>query len=205
MLMKLLCMVSFSFLILSLSSVVEGKEPTTFSYAKGESIIDAMTPNAEDITEKFTKSYPDTNQKLEYVFDKFSPIQILDNVDLVKANSEVNRLGYVRKYCGIVMNASLMKDRSSLKPPLVQLIMMTYPFSPIKVIIPFRSAKNMEMDKKTLDYYSSKYSGKVICADKIIVGNLIEGGINYILPHNFDSDKDLMETNHTDTEYVQIF
>ncbi|MBB3107965.1 hypothetical protein FHS24_002501 [Psychrobacter luti] len=203
--MKSVFVLSFSLLILSLSSVVEGREPTTFSYAKGDRFIDAMIPNAEDITENFAKAYPDIDQRLEYVFDQFSPIQILDNVGLVKANNEVNKLGYVRKYCGIVMSASLMKDRSSLKPPLVQLVMMTAPFSPIQVTLPFRSSKNMKMDKKTLDYYSNKYGGKVICADKIIVGNLIEGGINYILPHNFDSDKDLIETNHTDKDYIQIF
>lgn len=203
--MKSLRVLSFLIFLLSLSFVVEGKEPTTFSYAKGVNTIDAMIPNSEDITEKFIKSYPDSTKKLEYIFSKFFPIQILDNVDLLKAEGEINRLGYVRKYCGLVMSTSIMKDRSSLRSPLVQLVMMTDHFSKIKVTIPFRSSNNMKMDKQTLDYYSDKYSGKVICADKIIVGSLIDGGINYILPHNFDLDKDLLQTDHTDTDYIQIF
>lgn len=203
--MKLLCVLSFSLFLLSLPAIVEGKEPIVFSYAQGESIIDAMMPNAEDIIESFTKSNSDSIQKFDYVFNKFGPIQILDETDLAKANSEVDHLGYVRKYCGLVLSTGILKDRDSFKSPLVELVMMTDHFSPVKVILPFKSSSSMGMDKKTLDYYSSKYSGKIICADNIVIGNITEGGINYILPYNYDLNKNILESDHSDVDYIQVF
>lgn len=201
--MKALYTLPFSLFLLT--SVAEGKDPTFLSYGHGESTLDVMMPNTEDITEKFLKSVPDSIQKLEYVSNKFKPTQILDKTDLTKANNQINNLGYLRKYCGIVMGAGIAKYRSSYKSPLVQLVMMTDHFSPVKVTLPFRSSSNMGMNKKTLDYYSSKYIGKTICTDKVIVSTIVEGGINYILPHDYELKKNILESDHTDNNYIQIF
>lgn len=203
--MKLPYLVLCSLAFFTSSAVAAQREPIVFSYDDGETTIDGLMLNTEDVTEKFIKSSPDAMQKMKYVLNKFKPIQILDESDLVKASKETERLGYIKKYCGLVMATTLVKDRSSYRPPVVQLIMMTDHFSPVKTTLPFRSSSNMKMDLQTLDYYAEKYSGKVICIDKVIVVHIIEGGINYILPYNHDLNQTPLRSNHTDINYIQIF
>ena len=203
--MKLPYLALCSFILFTSSAVASQKEPTAFSYNNGETTIDGLMPNSEDVTERFTKSSPDSMQKMESVFNKFKPTPIFDESGLAKASKETDRLGYVNKYCGIVMATTLVKDRSSYKPPVVQLVMMTDHFSPVKVTLPFRSSSNMKMDKQTLNYYAEKYSGKFICTDKVIVFNIIEGGISYILPYNHDLNQTPLKSNHTDINFIQIF
>lgn len=192
----------FSF---SLSSLVHSAEPTALSFTSGERSISMLLPDVSAMSSRFSQSSTEFTQKIDYVMAKFKPLLILDEAGLLKAYNEISASGYVQHYCGAVMGLALVSDANSTKPPVVQLIMMTSHTSPVKLTLLFRASDTMLLDSSTLNYYFDKFSGQVICAEKVVLLSLTDGGINFMVPYGYKFGKAILDMEAIHDDYIQVF
>ena len=196
--MKFLCL-----LLLLFCSDVLAEQSLTFSLLDSEGeTINVLVPNT--VTD-FQSNSSDSEIALGLVFKKFDPFFVLDEAGLLKARNELAKSGYMKTYCGGVLGLNLMSTKDSSKPPLVQLVMMTLPFSTVKLTLPFRAPTGMTMSDSTAKYYSDRYVGNVVCVHGVTLVNLVEGGINYIVPYYYSSDDNILDITYTDDSYLQVF
>lgn len=171
----------------------EGETMMLFSHNEYGSIFDTLSPNAEEASKIFSKNL----SKKNYDYNGPRITYINDNNDIYNTNSEIKEFGYIRRFCGIVRDVKISQFRELTQPPLVSLVIM----SSAQVMVPFRSSSHMELNKKTLDYYTNSYLGKEICVNKAGILKSYDREINYIIPYTYDQS--LLDINYDESIFIK--